>query len=48
VPLDSCKAPPVLIVLVVSGCISDPAGPVGGVEFGSGSRVVERRGVSLL
>jgi len=38
----------VLIALVVSGCISGPAGPVGGVEFGSGSRVVERRGGSLI
>jgi len=34
--------------LVVSGCISDPAGPVGSVEFGSDGRVFERRGVSFL
>jgi hypothetical protein len=47
-PGSSCKEPPVLIALVVSGCMSGPAGPVGGVEFGSEGRVVERRGVSLI
>ena len=31
----SCKGPPVLIALAVSGCMSSPAGSVGGVEFGS-------------
>jgi FAD binding domain-containing protein len=36
---DSCKWLPVLIALVVSGCMSSPAGPVGGVELGSGSRL---------
>src|SRR5664280_173329 len=35
---DSCKGPPVLIALAVSGCMSSPAGPVGGVEFGSEGR----------
>ena len=30
-----------LIALVVSGCMCGPAGPVGGVEFGSEGRVVE-------
>jgi hypothetical protein len=35
----SCKAPSVLIAPVVSGCMSGPAGPVGGVELGSGSRL---------
>src|SRR5664280_1618437 len=34
----SCKGPPVLIALAVSGCMSSPAGPVGGVEFGSEGR----------
>jgi hypothetical protein len=38
----------VLIALVVSGCMSGPAGPVGGVEWSSESRVVERRGVSFV
>src|SRR5450756_437418 len=34
----SCKGPPVLIALAVSGCMSSPAGSVGGVEFGSEGR----------
>src|SRR5664280_142278 len=37
-PTGSCKGPPVLIALAVSGCMSSPAGPVGGVEFGSEGR----------
>jgi len=31
-PVGSCKELPVLIALVFSGCMSGPAGPVGGVE----------------
>ena len=44
----SCKGPSVLIALVVSGCMSGPAGLMGGVELGSGSRVVERCPVRLI
>jgi len=44
----SCKGPPVLIALAVSGCMSSPAGSVGGVEFGSEGRAGDGCEVSLI